>query len=113
MDGNERDSDGLTPLMHAAAGGHDEVATMLLAHGARLGDVDYRRRSALHWAVLSRQQTLLRLLLGHASGDYTLIDGYDDSGRTPLHVAVDSGFEHGVSILVRFNANLHSRARKP
>lgn len=112
MDGNEPDSDGLTPLMHAATGGHEEVANILLAHGARLGEVDGRRRSALHWAVLSRREALLRLLLKHADGDPSLIDGYDDTGRTPLHVAVDSGFEPGVVILLEFSANLYSRARK-
>ncbi|RFU78091.1 ankyrin repeat domain-containing 27 [Trichoderma arundinaceum] len=114
MDTNERDSDGLTPLMHAVAGGHEEVVNLLLAHGARLGDVDGRRRSVLHWAVLTYREGLLRLLLKHAAtDDPLLIDGYDETGRTPLHTAIDSGFETGVSILVEFGVNLHSRARKP
>ncbi|KAL7782530.1 ankyrin repeat-containing domain protein [Trichoderma ceciliae] len=114
MDINERDSDGLTPLMHAVAGGHEEVVNLLLAHGACLGDVDNHRRSVLHWAVLTYREPLLRLLLEHAvTDDPLLMDGYDDTGCTPLHVAIDSSFELGVSILVEFGVNLHSRARKP
>ncbi|KAK4066063.1 uncharacterized protein Triagg1_8372 [Trichoderma aggressivum f. europaeum] len=114
MDTNERDSDGLTPLMYAVAGGHEEVVKSLLAHGARLGDVDGRRRSVLHWAVLTCRENLLRLLLKHAAtDDPLLIDGYDETGRTPLHTAIASGFEAGVSILVEFGVNLYSKARKP
>ncbi|KAL7941995.1 ankyrin repeat-containing domain protein [Trichoderma barbatum] len=114
MDTNEQDSDGLTPLMHAVAGGHEEVVGLLLAHGARLGDRDCRRRSVLHWAVLTYREAVLRLLLKHAAtDDPLLIDAYDDTGRTPLHAAIDSGFEIGVSILMEFGVNIHSRARKP
>ncbi|KAH6855496.1 ankyrin repeat-containing domain protein [Chaetomium sp. MPI-CAGE-AT-0009] len=112
VDINERDSDGLTALMYAAAAGHEEVAELLLAQGARLSDVDSHHRSALHWAALSRHADLLRLLLRHATSDPFLIDGYDDCGQTPLHTAVDMGFEPGVSILLEFGANVHSRARK-
>ena len=112
MNSNERDSDGLTPMMHAATGGHSEVTSVLLAHGARLGDVDRHRRSALHWAVLAKQEALLRLLLKHAGNDLSLIDGYDDAGRTPLHVAVGLGFEACVAVLLESGANMHTRARK-
>ncbi|KAL7956538.1 ankyrin repeat-containing domain protein [Trichoderma compactum] len=114
MDTNEPDSDGLTPLMHAVAGGHEDVVGLLLSHGAQLGDRDNRRRSVLHWAVLTYRKAALRLLLKHAAtDDPLLIDAYDESGCTPLHAAIDSGFETGVSILMEFGVNIHSRARKP
>ena len=112
MDGNEHDSDGLTPLMHTAAGGHDDAASVLLAQGARLGEVDNRRRSALHWAVLANREAFLRLLLKHSANDHSLIDGYDDAGLTPLHTAITLGSESCVAVLLEFGANLHSRARK-
>ena len=113
MDPNEHDSDGLTSIMHTAAAGHDDVASLLLAHGARLSEVDSRRRSALHWAVLKNRETVLRLLLKQAANDHSLIDGYDDGGRTPLHTAIDLGFESCVAALLESGANMHSRARKP
>lgn len=114
MDTNERDSDGLTPLMHAVAGGHEEVVSPLLAHGARLGVMDSQRRSVLHWAVLTFREAVLRLLLKHvATDDPLLIDACDETGRTPLHAVIDAGFEIGVSILMECGVNIHSRARKP
>lgn len=99
--------------MHATAGGHDEVVQLLLAHGARPGEMDHSARSVLHWAVLAKRESCLATLLTHmASHDPLLIDSYDKNGRTPLHIAVYTGFEQGVSILLRHGANLHSRARK-
>ena len=115
-DCNERDSDGLTPLMHATIGGYDEVAVLLLSHGACIGDVDGHGRSALHWAVLHRREGLLRLLLAQSATATVehgaFVDGYDEMGRTPLHTAVDTGFEAGVHVLLQLGASPHNRARK-
>ncbi len=112
MDSNERDSDGLTPLIHAVISGHEEVVRLLLSYGARLGERDWHCRSVLHWAVIARRETMLVLLLNHASNNPLLIDAYDDTGCTPLHEAIKSSFEQGVTVLLRFGANLHSRAKK-
>lgn len=112
IDCNEKDSDGLTPLIHAIAGGYEDVVCLLLSHGACIGSLDSQRRSALHWAVIHRRETMLKVLLNHCSGEQALIDGYDNDGRTPLHTAVDMGFETGVQILLQFGANVHSKARK-
>lgn len=113
MDPNSRDSDGLTALMHAAAGGHEDVAELLLGQGARLGEVDGRRRSALHWAVIAHREAMLRLLLKHAdANDPFQVEVYDDAGHTPLHTAADLGFEAGVAVLLNFGADPYSRAKK-
>lgn len=112
MDCNEKDSDGLTPLMHAAIQGHDRVTILLLSHGACIGQVDSQGRSALHWAILHRREVLLKMMLNSCVGERASIDGYDSAGRTPLHIAVEMGFEAGVQILLQFGANLHHRARK-
>ena len=113
VDCNERDSDGLTPLMYAAIGGYEEVASSLLSHGARVGDVDSQGRSALHWSVLHRREALLNVLLNGCAGDRLSIDGYDNGGKTPLHTAIDTGFEAGVHVLLGFGASPHYKARKP
>ncbi|ROW17039.1 hypothetical protein VPNG_01225 [Cytospora leucostoma] len=102
----------------SATGPHQYLANPSLScfwrTGAHLGGVDGRRRSALHWAVKARREAMLRLLLRHAdaANDTSVIDSYDDAGRTPLHVAIDCGFEPGVPLLLDFGANMHSRARK-
>ncbi|KAI1417799.1 hypothetical protein F5Y13DRAFT_151870 [Hypoxylon sp. FL1857] len=51
VDCNEKDSDGLTPIMHGVIGGHEEVVRSLLLHGADIGDDSGKQRpSALHLA---------------------------------------------------------------
>ncbi|KAK4223160.1 ankyrin repeat-containing domain protein [Podospora fimiseda] len=113
-DCNEKDSEGLTPLIHATIGGYDDVVSSLLTHGARITSVDNQHRSALHWAVLHRREAMLKLLLKHCPvEDRDVVDGYDVNGKTPLHTAIDSGFETGVQMLLQFGANVHYRAGVP
>lgn len=111
---NIKDSVGRTPLMHAVIEDHEAVAISLLAYGARIGELDCERRSALHWAVWHRRESILRILLKHQSErERDLdIDCYDENGWTPLHIAVGKGFEAGVLMLMQYGANLHSKARK-
>ncbi|KAE8829711.1 hypothetical protein HRS9122_09526 [Pyrenophora teres f. teres] len=97
-DCNGKDSDGTTPLMLAVSGGYEDVTDTLLRHGARIAEVDNQQRSALHWAVANRREAVLRILLEHCAPDLTVINGYDNSGRTPLHMAVDIDFEAGVRL---------------
>ncbi|KAK1762512.1 ankyrin repeat-containing domain protein [Phialemonium atrogriseum] len=118
VDLDERDSDGRTALIHAVMEDHAGVAAALLAHGARISAVDCERRNALHWAVLYRREAVLRVLLARlgerraGERDGGVIDAYDEVGWTPLHIAVERGFESGVMMLLQAGANLHSKARK-
>ncbi|KAJ5445180.1 hypothetical protein N7491_001262 [Penicillium cf. griseofulvum] len=112
IDCDEVDSDGLTPLIHATIGGHEDVVTLLLMHGARIDKADRQDRSVLHFAVTHRHEAILKILLDHCVGDQGIIDAYDSGGRTPLHIAVDTGFEAGVQALVKRGASVHYRTRK-
>ncbi|KAJ5963537.1 uncharacterized protein N7479_003413 [Penicillium vulpinum] len=112
IDCDEIDGDGLTPLIHATIGGHEDVVALLLMHGARIGKVDRQGRSVLHLAVSHRHEAILNILLDYCVGNHGLIDAYDCGGRTPLHIAVDTGFEAGVQALVQRGASLHCRTRK-
>lgn len=112
-DCNEKDSDGTTPLMLAVVGGHEDVTDTLLRHGARVAEVDRQQRSALHWAVVYRREAVLKILLQHCVGDNaTTINGYDNSGRTPLHTAIDMEFVTGVEMLLARGADASCKARK-
>ncbi|KAI5866294.1 ankyrin repeat-containing domain protein [Durotheca rogersii] len=112
-DADERDSDGRTPLTHAAMGGHAAVAAQLLGAGARRSLADADGRSALHWAALCRREPVLRLLLERppAPGPHAL-DAYDHTGWTPLHVAIHQGFAPGARLLIRYGASPAAKAHK-
>ncbi|ROW11939.1 hypothetical protein VPNG_05277 [Cytospora leucostoma] len=88
------DSDGRTPLYYAINSGFEGIVATLIQHGARIDQADNQERNALHWAVAVRGE------------------GYDDDGMTPLHAAVDAGFEVGVAILLQHGADLNYKARK-
>ncbi|KAI1373490.1 ankyrin repeat-containing domain protein [Hypoxylon crocopeplum] len=115
VDCNEKDSDGRTPLMHAVIEGNDTVVRLLLAHDAGVGLVDKDARSALHWAALHQREALLRVLVDRCGDDEAgriAIDAYDDSGWTPLHIAIHQDFEAGVRMLLQAGASLNSKAQK-
>ncbi|KAK3303742.1 ankyrin repeat-containing domain protein [Chaetomium strumarium] len=111
VDCNEQDSDGRTPLMYAVIEGHEAMVRALLAHGARVGDVDRDRRSALHLAILHRRESVLRVLLSHDEPGLDL-DAYDVAGWTALHMAVERDFAAAVELLLQNGANLDTKARK-
>jgi ankyrin repeat protein len=107
---NVLDSAGLTPLTHAVVAGHADVAGTLLEHGASIA-----RAEALHCAVRHRRDGTLRVLLKHCAaeggGASGAVDAYDAEGRTPLHLAVEQGFEAGVQMLLRAGADARMKAR--
>ncbi|GFF23442.1 ankyrin repeat domain-containing protein 7 [Aspergillus udagawae] len=109
-DCNERDSDGLTPLIHGIIGGYEDVVDMLLSHGAHIGGFDDEHRSALHWAVIRRRDRLLTRLLKHCAGNSTLVNQCTKDGRTPLLIAIDTGFEAAVEVLLESGADVQYRA---
>lgn len=115
MGSNGADSDGRTPLFYAALGGHESVVRLLLNHGSQVSHLDCYRRSVLHWAAQYRQLEVLRTLLEHWS-EYERgscdINAHDNHGWTPLHLAVERGFEEGVLLLIQFGADMNAKARK-
>lgn len=105
-DSNEKNSEGGTPLINATIAGFEDVVDLLLSHGAGIEHVDHQHRSALHWAVIHRQDRLLKRLLRHCAGDSRLINARTQDGRTPLLIAIDAGFDTAVEALLEYGANV-------
>jgi hypothetical protein len=113
VDINISDSEGQTPLMHAVAEGREDVVRCLLANGACLGRSDATGRTALHLAAQRRQLAVLRYILSQNGGKlHPFLNFYDSKGRTPLHVAVEVGFEEGVEVLLQSGASLQLNCTK-
>ncbi|KAL4883464.1 ankyrin repeat-containing domain protein [Aspergillus karnatakaensis] len=114
LDINSIDSDNRTALFHAAVGGHNNVIRLLLSHGANIAHLDNDYRSVLHWTThyqrLEVLQTLLEQWPENELGSY--INAHDGHGWTPLHLAVERGFEEGLLLLVQYGGDISMRARK-
>ncbi len=111
-DCNEKDSDGTTPLIHAVKGGYEDVVSTLLQHAARVSETDALGRSSIHWAVFHQRGAIMNALLENCHGLNAAVNTYDNNGQTPLHMAIDVGFEEGVQVLLRYGANMCLRSLK-
>ena len=107
---DDRDADGWTRLMRAAADGDPPRAVRcLVAAGA---DPNAREPvhgvPALSFAVQNGHDHLLEVLAG-LGADVNAASGERNLGSTPLHIAVQSGSPSAVGILLRLGADAHAR----
>jgi ankyrin repeat protein len=77
------DSEGRTPLHHAAFAGHKEVAALLLANKVAVDSKDSHARTALHCATTQGHKDIVELLLANKA----LVNVRDSERQTPLHKA--------------------------
>ena len=123
-DVNQRDSEGLTPLMWAAKHGHQGVVKLLLQQKHTQPDMSDAKygRTALSWAAESGHEGVVKLFCGRlfaGSGSisrrwgktpqvmgalfgrkYVNSDRPDNGGRTPLSWAAGSGHGGVVKLLL-------------
>ncbi|KAK7935169.1 hypothetical protein PG985_000664 [Apiospora marii] len=82
----------------------------------------------LHWAVLQRREACFRTLVEHVDaatpagegkgteeeslGTRSVDEVVDAAGRTPLHLAAETGFEAAVDLLLQYGADPSARAFK-
>ncbi|KAF3936609.1 Inversin [Dactylella cylindrospora] len=94
---------GMTPLMFAAAGGHEECTNLLATRSFRtLKDADSKGYTALMHAIIEVHKGVVRILLEHGSN----IDHQNSEGETPLHLAVMYGNENIVRMLLDRGAEI-------
>jgi ankyrin repeat protein len=128
---NAPDRDGQTPLMHAASQGHEDIVTLLLAHGADLHHCNSRGLSALNRAVVARAHATVDILLRAGATldiwDVSRLDDVDeltrrlDAGelidtrgpmeKTPLMAAAASGSVRCCTMLLDRGADLYAATK--
>lgn len=106
---NRADSRGCTPILLACSlKGRERFAQKLVNERANVNCSDFENGfTPLHWAVIGRNEDLLRLLL---------IGGADPSRpnrshRTPLHLAVMSAWISGTELLLKSGSDSNYRDR--
>ncbi|KAI4518106.1 ankyrin [Schizophyllum commune Loenen D] len=92
------DDAGNTPAHMAAANGHVEVLDALIAAGADPAAANAAGATPMHWAALNAQLGAVEALF--KAGGAKLIDVRDGSGRSPLGVAEQNGWEEGARWMV-------------
>ena len=106
-DPNSKRSDGMTPLLIAAAEGHESAVRQLL----KQKDIDLNAKNShemtpLMCASMSNDVGIVRLLLGH---DKVNLNLREENGCTALLMAVENGHERIVRLLLdhdRIDPNL-------
>jgi ankyrin repeat protein len=83
---SQDDGNRYTPLIMAVRNDYEDIAKLLLGHGAGVAVKDKEGNTALHWAVKKQYVGMLKTLLEHAGEG--AVDIPDGNGNTPLMCAV-------------------------
>jgi len=102
---SSRDGNGDTPLHHAAARGHLDIAKLLLSNNAPVNATNSVGETPLHSAAATGRTELAELLLvNHANANAKA-----NNGETPLHLAAYSGHKEVARLLLANNAEVNAR----
>ncbi|RDD42068.1 Transient receptor potential cation channel subfamily A member 1 [Trichoplax sp. H2] len=97
------DEEGFTPLINACRKGHQEVVDILLNNKVDTQISDGSERTCLHWAVLSGNIEIIRLLINCNSKE--LIGKADRNGSTPFHYSAEGGYYEILDFFLQNKAN--------
>ncbi|PSN45791.1 hypothetical protein C0J52_10757 [Blattella germanica] len=98
-------NEGVTPLMGAALEGNEQVAIVLLKHGANPHIIDKSGNNVMHYVALRNIVCLVKLLLESGCE----IDISNGEGVTPLMRAVAMGNKEVAITLLQYGANPHAK----
>lgn len=105
-DVNVMDKLGMTPLLLAINYGDIDLVKLLLDNGADVNLNNSRKVSAAHVAVACQSLAVLKLLLEY---DAFVNTANAINGKTPLHIAAETGNYHICELLLNNGANVHQR----
>ena len=110
-------SDGFSPIMHAALFGHVECVATVLRHAGQdkaLHQALLREHNlvdhftALHLAALHGQRRVVQLLLRERAE----VDSANDFGETPLHISSKNGHAQAVCALLASGASVNQTDKR-
>ncbi|KAH7153533.1 hypothetical protein EDB81DRAFT_791537 [Dactylonectria macrodidyma] len=101
-----RDEYGQTPLLRAAAVGHEAIVRLLIDRGAAVDLEDDEQRTPLIRAATSGHEAVAQILLDHGA----LINAKNRFGQTALFGAVNEGFTAVVRLLLDAGADAISQS---
>ncbi len=107
-DVNAKEKDGWTPLHFAVNRDRDEVADLLLSHGAEIEERSNNGWTPLHRASLLNRTEVSRVLLTHDAN----IETRTSQGEAPLHLAAKNNSIEVAEMLLRKGANLDAENRE-
>ncbi|XP_046571006.1 ankyrin repeat domain-containing protein 17-like [Haliotis rubra] len=100
---NSRGNTRMTPVMHAAYGGHEEVFDLLVREGAKLSLFNNAGENILHLACIGGSVEIVKYVL---TQNIVGINSQDVDGWTPVMQAAKDGHKDVFDVLVEAGADL-------
>uniref|UniRef100_A0AAY5EJ41 CASK interacting protein 1 n=1 Tax=Electrophorus electricus TaxID=8005 RepID=A0AAY5EJ41_ELEEL len=98
---NFQDTDGFSPLHHAALNGNLELISLLLESQALVDIRDQKGMRPLHYAAWQGRSEPMKMLLKSGSS----VNGQSDEGQIPLHLAAQHGHYDVSEMLLQHQSN--------
>uniref|UniRef100_A0A3B3DWQ5 CASK interacting protein 1 n=1 Tax=Oryzias melastigma TaxID=30732 RepID=A0A3B3DWQ5_ORYME len=98
---NFQDTDGFSPLHHAALNGNLELISILLESQAAVDIRDQKGMRPLHYAAWQGKAEPMKMLLKSGSS----VNGQSDEGQIPLHLSAQHGHYDVSEMLLQHQSN--------
>uniref|UniRef100_A0A7N5ZXK0 CASK interacting protein 1 n=1 Tax=Anabas testudineus TaxID=64144 RepID=A0A7N5ZXK0_ANATE len=98
---NFQDTDGFSPLHHAALNGNVELISLLLESQAAVDIRDQKGMRPLHYAAWQGKAEPMKMLLKSGSS----VNGQSDEGQIPLHLSAQHGHYDVSEMLLQHQSN--------